>query len=148
MIQKYKGRVRRFFLAANYLRGNPIKEQPAEVPIQSLADRTFFPDSPLGLYQGHTVTFGFPQIPYWMGFSTVLLVGVDHRYSFEGSPNQELVAQGPDKNHADESYFSDGVKWHAPDLQRSAEADQMARKALEADGRRVVNLTPNSALEA
>jgi len=147
MIQKYKGRVRRFFLAANYLRGNPIKEQPAVVPIQSLADRKFFPDPTLGLYEGHTVTFVCLQIAYWMGFSMILLVGVDHRYSFEGNPNQELVAQGPDKNHADESYFSDGTKWHAPDLEKSAEAYQMARGAFEADGRRIINLTPNSALD-
>src|SRR3990172_3686458 len=35
-----------------------------------------------------------------------------------------------------ESYFSDGTKWHAPDLQRSGEAYQMARESFEADGRR------------
>jgi len=39
------------------------------------------------------------------------------------------------------------VKWHAPDLQRSAEAYQMAREVFEKDGRRVINLTPNSALD-
>jgi hypothetical protein len=82
-----------------------------------------------------------------MGFSKVLLVGVDHRYSFEGQPNQELIAQGPDPNHADENYFSNGAKWHAPDLKKSEEAYQMAKDAFEKDGREILNLTPNSALE-
>ena len=148
MLQAYKGKVRRFFLSEHYLAQNlAVAQQPTVVPVRSLGDPQFFPDPRAGLYEGHTVSFVALQLAYWMGFSTILLVGVDHRYTHEGNPNQELIAQGEDPNHFDPRYFSDGNKWHAPDLVRSAEAYQMARTAFEADSRRIINLTPNSALE-
>lgn len=148
MIQAYKGKVMRFFLRESYVNDNPaIGNQPAIVPLISSGAQRFFDDPSTGLYEGHTVTFVCMQLAYYMGFSKVLLVGVDHRYKFEGEPNQELIAQGPDPNHADEDYFSNGAKWHAPDLVKSEEAYQMAREAFEKDGREIINVTPNSALE-
>lgn len=97
------------------------------------------------IYEGYTVTFVALQIAYYMGFGTVLLVGVDHRYIFEGRPNETNIYQGPDINHFDERYFQ-GMAWHNPDLQRSEEAYSLARAAFEADGRHVYNLTPNTEL--
>ena len=146
-IAMMKGRVRRFFLGENWLVNKPdYMQQPAVVPVRSLSDRKFFVDPTKGLYEGHTVTFVCMQIAYWMGFKTVLLVGVDHRYEFEGEPNQELVSDGDDPNHFHKHYFGKGTRWHAPDLVRSEQAYQMAKEVFEADDRRIINLTSNSAL--
>jgi hypothetical protein len=147
MLQQYKGKVLRFFLRDAYVSDVVLGQQPAVVPLVSSEAARFFTDPSSELYEGFTVTFVCMQLAYYMGFSKVLLVGVDHRYTFEGDPNQELVAQGPDINHADDYYFSNGAKWNAPDLKKSEEAYQMAREAFEKDGREIINITPNTALE-
>ena len=96
---------------------------------------------------GHTVTYVLMQLAYWMGYQEVGLIGVDHRFSFDGKPNQELTAVGDDPNHFDPRYFSDGKLWNAPDLARSEQAYMLAKVEYEKSGRRIVNLTPDSALD-
>lgn len=96
---------------------------------------------------GHTVTYVLLQLAYWMGYEEVGLIGVDHRFVFNGNPNQELTAQGADPNHFDPNYFSDGKKWNAPDLAASYAAYALAKAEYEKDGRSIVNLTPGSALD-
>ena len=148
MIQAYKGKVRRFFLSEHFIEQNTsLAAQPAVIPLHSLYDRAFFTDPTKGLYEGHTVTFVCLQLAYWMDFQTALLVGVDHRYTHPGMPNEELVSDRDDPNHFDPDYFGKGTRWNAPDLVHSTEAYQMAKKAYEDVGRNIVNLTPNSALE-
>jgi len=72
---------------------------------------------------------------------------MDHRYSFSGNPNEKLTATGNDTNHFDPSYFSNGAYWNAPDLVRSEKSYELAKKAFETAGRRIVNLTKYSAYE-
>jgi len=98
------------------------------------------------LYEGHTVTFVSLQLAFFMGFHKVILVGVDHRYKFEGKPNEERLMEDDDPNHFDPEYFK-GMKWHNPDLRRSEEAYMMAKEAYESDGREIINITRDSALE-
>ena len=99
------------------------------------------------IYEGHTVTFVCMQLAYYMGFDTVLLVGVDHKFAYSGVPNQELVSDSDDKNHFHPEYFGKGVKWNAPDLERSEAAYKMAKAVFEDDGKRIINLTEGTALE-
>lgn len=97
------------------------------------------------VYEGFTVTFVCLQLAFFMGFETVLLVGVDHKYKTDGTPNQETTWQGDDPNHFSPEYFK-GTKWNNPDLVRSTQAYQLAEKAFRENGRRILNLTPDSAL--
>jgi len=106
----------------------------------------FSKDITQGIHEGWTVTYVCLQLAYMMGFSTVLLVGVDHRYEYQGMPNEQQMAVGPDPNHFSPDYFTGGVKWNLPDLQMSEASYRLAREAFEADGRRIVNLTPGTAL--
>jgi hypothetical protein len=99
------------------------------------------------IYEGNTVTYVCLQLAYWMGFSTVLLVGVDHSYKFAGAPHQELVAAGADPNHFDPGYFSDNKTWNAPDLEGSEKAYRIAKRVFEQDGRAIINITKGSALD-
>jgi hypothetical protein len=97
------------------------------------------------VFDGHNTTFVLLQLAFWMGFTTVKLVGVDHRYEFEGLPNQTLRMEGDDPNHFDPEYFK-GAQWQAPDLEVSELAYVMAKEAYEANGRQIVNITRGSAL--
>jgi hypothetical protein len=117
------------------------------IPLVSSAIPGFSREPDRWIYEGHTVTYVSLQIAYYMGFRTVLLVGVDHKYDYEGMPNQEKRAEGKDVNHFHPDYFADGTRWHNPDLFRSRLSYQMAKTVYEIDGRRIVNLTPESELQ-
>jgi hypothetical protein len=97
------------------------------------------------VYEGYTVTFVSLQLAFWMGFKTVLLVGVDHRYAYDGKPNKETVMTGDDPNHFDPEYFK-GARWNNPDLFMSEQAYGLAEIAYRQHGRKVINLTAGSDL--
>lgn len=97
------------------------------------------------IYEGYTVTYVCLQLAYFMGFETVLLVGVDHRYTLNGKPNEKKMMEA-DPNHFDPSYFS-GQYWHNADLKNSGEAYELARDAYAKGGKSIINLTRGSALK-
>ena len=99
----------------------------------------------LWVNEGYTVTYVSMQLAYWLGFRTVLLVGVDHRYQQAGRPNEKQVMAGDDPNHFDPSYFR-GQSWQLADLKHMEEYYRVARETFKADGRRIINLGPDSAL--
>jgi len=71
-----------------------------------------------GYYAGAgTVTNVALQIAFFLGFSEVILVGVDHRYEVEGTPNRAVMASGEDRSHFSADYFGPGVVWQLPDLE-------------------------------
>ncbi|MCH7611709.1 MAG: hypothetical protein IIB10_13615, partial [Chloroflexi bacterium] len=147
ILEAYKGKVRRFFLRQDWItKIQGLNMQPSVIPIRSLSNEKFYGDPRAGLYEGHTVTYVAMQIAYWMGFKTVLLVGIDHSYQFGGVPNEERIWKGNDPNHFHPEYFK-GKKWNNPDLVMSQRAYRLAREAFEADGRRIVNLTAGTKLE-
>ena len=94
-----------------------------------------------GLHRGFRL-----QLAFFMGFSTVVIVGMDHRYSYMGLPNEPHALQGPDPNHFDPSYFS-GHTWDNPDLANSERFYAMARTAFEADNRRILDCTVGGACQ-
>lgn len=119
-------------------------EDAFELHSHDTAMFSFNPDK--WVYEGHTVTFVSLQLAFFMGFTTVYLVGVDHRYKFEGSPNEAWYMQGDDPNHFDPEYFK-GHWWNNPDLARSELAYKAAKEVFERNNRRIINLTENSALD-
>lgn len=107
----------------------------------------FSPDASVGVCEGYTVTYVAMQLAYFMGFSEVLLVGVDHRFAAQGKANQLVESTGEDKSHFDPRYFDKGFKWQLPDLLNSELAYRDARSAFESAGRRIVDCTVDGALE-
>ena len=99
-----------------------------------------------GIWEGATVTFAAMQLAYYMGFTQVVLVGVDHRFAVTGTPNQIVESNGPDASHFDPRYFAKGFRWQLPDLERSELAYGLARRQFEEDGRRIVDSTVGGAL--
>jgi hypothetical protein len=93
------------------------------------------------IFEGFTVTYVALQLAYHMGFSEVILIGVDHNFVTKGPANQAVVSQGDDPNHFAPNYFGPGFKWQLPDLDGSERAYKMARAVFDADNRRIVDAT-------
>lgn len=104
----------------------------------------FSRDLEVGVREGGTVTHVALQVAYYMGFSEVILIGMDHRYDFTGTPNERRRLDGPDMNHFSPEYFS-GRDWQNPDLVQSEESYLAARVAYEAAGRQIIDATVDGA---
>jgi len=103
---------------------------------------------------GGTVTYVLLQLAYYMGFTTVLLVGVDHNYpqAERYKPGERFVAGQYDVDHfvcADgKPYFDAGKTFNAPELERVDQYYRLAAEFFRLQGRRIVNLTPRSKTDA
>jgi hypothetical protein len=107
----------------------------------------FSTDPTLGMWGGATVTYAAMQLAYYLGFSTVVLIGVDHSFTTQGAPHELVVSSGDDPNHFDPHYFGKGARWELPNLDVSAVAYQLAKERFEADGRRVLDATVGGKLD-
>lgn len=106
----------------------------------------FSTDASRGIWEGATVTYVAMQLAYYMGFTDVVLIGVDHRFATSGPNHQVVVSAGPDTSHFDPNYFGKGFKWELPNLDTSEVAYRLARAKFEEDGRRIVDATVGGAL--
>lgn len=100
-----------------------------------------------GWSHGYTVTYAALQLAYFMGFSQVVLIGVDHRFHAAGAPMREVVAKGPDRDHFTPDYFPAGIRWQLPNLDGSLAAYRLADAAYRADGRSILDATDGGALD-
>lgn len=91
--------------------------------------------------EGWTVTYCAMQVAYYLGFETVVLVGLDHYFGDSGAPNKAVVSAGADVNHFHPDYFGKGVIWQYPDIARSEQHYRVAKEVFEADGRRLCDAT-------
>jgi len=101
----------------------------------------FSPDPTRRVFEGYTVTYVALQLAYFMGFSQVILVGVDHNFKTKGTPNRVVVSEGEDPNHFSTAYFGKGFRWQLPDLDNSERAYLLARQVYEKSGRSIVDAT-------
>lgn len=106
----------------------------------------FSTDLTRGFSGGATVTYTALQIAFYLGFSTVILIGVDHSFVTQGKANEAVVSEGDDPNHFDGRYFGKGFKWNLPDLEGSEFEYRLARMQFEADRRQVLDATVDGKL--
>lgn len=92
-------------------------------------------------YEGGTVTYCALQVAFYLGFQAVILIGVDHFFKESGEPNKLVTASGDDPNHFHPDYFGKGIKWQFPDLDRSEQAYQIAKRVYEENGRVILDAT-------
>jgi len=93
------------------------------------------------MWEGATVTYVALQLAYHMGFSRVILIGVDHDFTSQGGANRTVVSDGDDPNHFSPQYFGKGFRWQLPDLVTSELGYRMAREAYARARREVVDAT-------
>jgi hypothetical protein len=93
-----------------------------------------------GIQEGYTVTYAALQIAFYLGFSQVVIIGMDHRFNYEGRPNEEKLHIGDDINHFTTGYFK-GHKWDNPDLANSERYYKIAKSVFEQNGREIIDAT-------
>jgi Protein of unknown function DUF115 len=104
-------------------------------------DRVFSDNPADGIQEGNTVTYVALQLAYYMGFQTVILIGVDHNFVTQGYPHQEVTSAGSDPNHFHPDYFGKGVKWHLPDLKGSEKYYKIAYAYYWLNDRQIIDAT-------
>jgi hypothetical protein len=93
---------------------------------------------------GGTVTFICLQLANYLGFSEIVLVGLDHSFHEKGVPGLEEVRNyKQDLSHFDPNYFPKGIKWKLPDLAKSEISYKLAKFELERQGKKVLDATVN-----
>jgi hypothetical protein len=105
------------------------------------APERFSSDLTRRIFEGFTVTFVALQLAYYMGFQQAILIGVDHNFVTQGTPNQTVVSTGDDPNHFAPGYFGKGFRWQLPDLEGSERAYLLAQQAYTQAGRQVLDAT-------
>lgn len=101
----------------------------------------FCHDVTKGVHEGWTVTYAALQVAFFLGFKEVVIIGMDHRYQFDGMPNEARRLDGDDPNHFIPSYFGGGQDWDNPDLAKSEESYRIARSEFEKAGRKIIDAT-------
>lgn len=121
---------------------------PETIFLRSRGVPGFYPDPDKeGLWEGGTVTYVNMQLAYFMGFSKVILIGVDHSFKNTDSPNKVVISEGDDTDHFDPDYFGKGFKWQLPDLETSEKAYRLAKEVYESSGRSIVDATQGGKLD-
>lgn len=114
--------------------------------IRTQAGTDFSKDCKAEVFVGGTVTYVAMQLAFWMGFQTVVLLGIDHNYSFERHEKNKAAntissRQQTDSNHFSKTYFGSGSKWQIPDLQSSELAYATANQVFKDAGREILDAT-------
>jgi hypothetical protein len=99
---------------------------------------------------GQSVTFINMQLAYYMGFTEVILLGMD--FSYQKPPTHEqsgnhIRSHGDDPNHFHKNYFGAGKTWKDPRLGRVLRSYMRAKFEFESVGRKIINSTPGGELE-
>jgi hypothetical protein len=93
-----------------------------------------------GVQEGYTVTYAALQIAFYLGFKEVYIIGMDHRFSYTGKPNEEKTLCSDDINHFTSDYFRN-QKWDNPDLVNSETFYKIAKEIYENNGRTIIDST-------
>jgi len=120
---------------------------PGCTPLHSTSLVRFSTNPLWAVNEGWSVSYVLLQLAYFYGFKRVYLLGMDHRYNYTGSPNEEVSWTGQDSNHFSKEYVLPGDRWNCPDLERSTYFFKVAKEVYEADRREIINLTEGSALD-
>lgn len=122
------------------------KENSIHYIYKSFLGDDFGIDMSKSLNPAATVTYAALQIIYFMGFSEVIIIGMDHNFETKkkNRPNEtEVRDEEVDNNHFHPNYFPKGSKWETPDLVSSEYFYKIARKKFERDGRKIFDCTIN-----
>lgn len=125
--------------------------------IDNLPELMFSLNAADHVIQPHTVAITMMQLAAHLGFSELVLVGFDMKYTMPASAKREdedapddprlISSANDDSNHFDPSYFGAGRKWHTPNTILMREHFEIARQALSRAGVHVFNATVGGELD-
>lgn len=102
------------------------------------------------IFCNQSVTFINLQLAMYMGFSKILLVGMDHSYQIPDNHTVtgiKILSQGDDPNHFHPDYFGAGKTWHDPKLHNVENSYRFFRIAADINHCSIVNCTIGGKLE-
>ena len=100
------------------------------------------------VFCGYMVTYISLQLAYFMGFSTVYLLGVDFNYAVDYKGTDTIIhAASHPSDHFTFRYFEPGEVRYAPQLKLAERAMHCARQFYEARQRKIWNATRGGKLE-
>ena len=91
------------------------------------------------------MTYAAIQIAYYMRFSRIFLIGVDHNYKAQGKPSQTQILEGKDTNHFSGRYFT-GQQWQLPNLPLAETAFRIADHHFQKNGCQIYDATVDGKL--
>ncbi len=94
--------------------------------------------------EGYTVTYTCMQVAVYMGFKEIVLLGMDHNFPVDMTPEGKVVVNADAGEHF---YGSNGIRNHYPMLYKVDLSFKTARKYAEAHGIRILNATRGGKLE-
>ena len=116
-------------------------------PGERAEDYGFSADPAAVVYNSTTCLYSAAQFAVWMGFSEIILLGVDHRFRVSRTNNGEIYVDPTVRDYFTEKYNPDADKLDVPNLEKSTTAFEAMKKACDARGIRVLNATRGGALE-
>ncbi len=97
---------------------------------------------------GYTVTYVAMQLAAYMGFSKIILIGVDHNFAnFSGKGDKWIKIDTPRDTHFDPSYFSSGQFWQTPNFPMIEAHFSYAKAVFEILGVEVLDATLGGQLQ-
>jgi hypothetical protein len=99
-------------------------------------------DASKNIYCGQSVTMINIQLAYYLGFSEVYLIGMDHEYVIPEDflvDGETITSTGDDPNHFHPDYFGKGKKWHDPHLDRVEQTYKYFKIVFESKGKKIIN---------
>jgi hypothetical protein len=104
----------------------------------------FQPEMTNAANMGGTVTFACLQLAFFMGFSKVVILGMDHSFKETGIAGKaEIRKEDKDESHFHSNYFPKGMKWIIPDLLKSELSYTLARNFYTENNREILDATIN-----
>lgn len=87
------------------------------------------------------------ETAFFMGFSEVILIGVDHSFAEQGIGGQAIVSGGADINHFTDNYFGKGVVWQLPNYTIMENAYSQAKILFNKNNRSIFDATKDGKLQ-
>ncbi len=110
------------------------------------APMAFSHNVPRLVHLGGTVIFPALQVLHHLGFSEVILLGVDHDYAQDMNRDKHGFVSSKELNHFDPGYYDQPVPIHC-DVLGMERAYALADEAFRQSGRIIMNATPDSRLD-
>ena len=110
----------------------------------------FSVDASKELFCGQSVTYINLQLAYYMGFTTVYLIGMDFSYIIPEEHMRDgnhIQSTTDDPNHFHKDYFGIGKTYKDPKLDRVMMNYYQAKQSYEAVGRKIYNASIGGYLE-
>lgn len=112
-----------------------------------LNDDKFSTDAYYGVYGRETVIIDALQLAYYMGFTTVYIIGVDFSYNMKNVDKNNLTFENVENNYFIKNYSPIGEVLNLPNQEANILGFKAARKAFESNNRYIYNATRGGKLE-